>query len=65
MQTVTTCKEIEERLKKKLDIEFCTFKHYLFKYFSKAKASCIIWAFYSEVFPENYFFCSEKMKTIF
>ena len=32
-----TCKEREERLKKKLDIRFCTFKHYLFQHFSEAK----------------------------
>ena len=51
-----TCKEIEERLKKKLDIGFCTFKHYLFQHFSEAKALYFKRAFYCEVFPENYFF---------
>ena len=41
---------------------FCTFKDYLFQHFREAKALYIKRAFYCEVFLENYFFCSEKMK---
>ena len=51
-----TCKEIEERLKKKLHIGFCTFKDNLFQHFREAKALYIKRAFYCEVFLENYFF---------
>ena len=60
IQTVTACKEIEERSTKKLDIRFCTFKHKRFQHLASQNHYVLFENFILTFSRKNYFFVRKK-----